>query len=122
MEKTLIDKAEALGRKLMEQPVYKDLAAKEIALEEDSLTQELLEKVRLGQEELQRKQQEGTLELKDLQELKSVQEEVNNSTAFKEYTEAYQKVAHLIEEVNKELSAYLGFDFALFARNSKGCC
>ncbi len=122
MDRVLLEKAEALGRKLREQSVFADLATKEVALEENKETQKLLEKIRVGQEELQKKQQEGTLELKDLQRLKSIQEEVNNKKVFTEYTEAYKKVSILIEEVNKELSAYLGFDFAVFGRKPGGCC
>ena len=115
MEKELERKGDMLGQSLSGLKVIQDLAYKEAQLAEDQKLQELLEEIGRLEEEVRLKQQEGSFSVQDLQRLKEVQADVHGRELFQQYTAAYQKAAAFLAAVNQELSATLGFDFALFA-------
>lgn len=116
MDKEVESRADILGQSLTDTKVMRDLACKESELSEDRELQELLEEIGRLEEEVSRKQQEGSFSLQDLQKLKEIQTEVHSRELFQQYTAAYQRAAVLLAAVNQEISAALGFDFSLFAK------
>ncbi len=98
--------------------MFEELGVREAQLSGDEKTQELLGKIAELQEDIIEKQQSGSFTLQDLKPLKDLQVQIQERKVFREYSDAYVQASAFLKEVNREISASLGFDFALFAASA----
>ncbi len=122
MDNSIKSAAEAFAAELMETEVFKDYYDKRKSFKKDDKGSELLFKFNSLRADLMEKQQEGKLTPEDMQELRRIQKELQSTKTYQEVRSAQVQASGLIQEISKELSTHLGFDFGTFAKPPGGCC
>jgi cell fate (sporulation/competence/biofilm development) regulator YlbF (YheA/YmcA/DUF963 family) len=87
----------------------------------DSQAHALIERLSTLQTELRRKQTNGSVTEADIEELRTVQAEVQSNATLIAYTNTQQAAANFLREINQEISQLLGVDFASLAKQNN-CC
>jgi cell fate (sporulation/competence/biofilm development) regulator YlbF (YheA/YmcA/DUF963 family) len=87
----------------------------------DSYARDLIGRLSGLQAELRRNQAVGQMAKADIQELRSIQDEVRSNATLIAHTAAQQGAISFLREINQEISQLLGMDFASLAKKS-GCC
>lgn len=81
----------------------------------------LLERLSTKQAELRRKQSTNSVTQLDVEELRTIQMQVQSYPAIMDYAVSQQDAVSLLREINQEISELLGVDFASLAKQST-CC
>lgn len=81
----------------------------------------LLERLSTLQAELRRKQSNNSLAQVDIDDLRTVQAQVQENVTILAYAQAQQEAITFLREVNQGISQLLGVDFAALAKQ-KTCC
>jgi cell fate (sporulation/competence/biofilm development) regulator YlbF (YheA/YmcA/DUF963 family) len=84
----------------------------------DTQARDLLENLSMLQTELRRKQNSNSVTPSDLDELRTVQAQVQVNSAIMEYAQSQQDAVNFLREINQEISQLLGVDFASLAKQS----
>ena len=90
-------------------------------LDQDTQAQALLKQLSQEQAEMRKKQADSRLSKEEIDSLRALQTQVQDSEAIKGYAQAQQEAVNFLREINSEISQLLGIDFASFAKHS-GCC
>lgn len=123
MDGNLELKARELALQLLEIPSLKRYREAKRALDEDQEAQALLSGFMVKQRMLYIKQQENTLTLEDIQELRELQGQISNHPAITAFFQAQEEAqSYIREEVNPVLSELLGIDFGSLAGPAAGSC
>lgn len=112
---------EALGQNLAASEPMRRYQAAEQALTENEEAYSLLRRLAQQQGELRQRQSQGTLTQAHLTELRELQAQVQQDRLITAYFEAQAQANAYLKEINQEISALIGADFAGLARVS-GCC
>jgi len=88
------------------------------AMNSDSQAHTLLERLSTHQAELRRKQSANSVTQSDVEELRSIQMQVQANPAIMAYAQSQQDAVNFLREVNQEISQLLGVDFAALAKQS----
>jgi cell fate (sporulation/competence/biofilm development) regulator YlbF (YheA/YmcA/DUF963 family) len=86
--------------------------------ESDSQAHALIERLSALQTELRRKQTNGSVTQTDIEELRTVQAQVQANATLIAYTNTQQNAVNFLREINQEISQLLGVDFAILAKQS----
>ena len=76
----------------------------------------LLERLSTLQTELRRKQGNNSLTQLEIDELRTVQAQVQSHTVILAYAQSQQEAVSFLREINQEISQLLGVDFAALAK------
>jgi cell fate (sporulation/competence/biofilm development) regulator YlbF (YheA/YmcA/DUF963 family) len=87
-------------------------------MKSDSKAGTLMERLSTLQTELRRKQNSNSVTQPDVDELRTVQEQVQANPAIMAYAQSQQDAVNFLREVNQEISQTLGVDFATLAKQS----
>lgn len=85
----------------------------------DSQARTLMKKLSTLQTELRRKQSSNSVTQSDIDELRTVQAQVQANATITAYAQSEQDAVNFLREINQEISQLLGVDFvALVKQNS----
>lgn len=112
---------EALGANLSCSKQFLRYRAATNHLNNDEQASAILQQLTELQAELRIRQTQGILTSEDINQLRSLQGEVQHNPVIVEHLEAQQGVIDAIRDINQEISNWLGMDFASLAR-TPGCC
>ena len=122
MDKEAQNAAERFANELMETSIFKTYYRKKEDFNTNDDCQEVLLKFDSLRADLMEKQQSGNLTQEDMQELRQMQKELHSMETYQELKAAEGQAAGFVQEINKELSGPLGFDFGTFVKPPGGCC
>ena len=88
----------------------------QVQFKSDSQAHGLIERLSALQNDVRRKQSNGSVTDADIVELRSVQNEVQANPTLMTYTSAQQEAVNYLREINQEISQLLGVDFAILAK------
>ena len=88
------------------------------AMNSDAQARSLLERFSTLQAELRRKQNSNAVTQSDVDELRSVQKQVQANDAIMAYAQSQQGAVNFLREINAEISQLLGVDFAALAKQT----
>ena len=125
MEKTRVDLPESL-QSATEVLIENLLGSEPFVLYDRAQTQintdqkamELLELLSTAQASIRKVQMTGVVGQKDIDQLRALQNEVQQNQTIMEYARAQQVAITYLREINQEISHLLGVDFATLARQS----
>lgn len=117
----LAQATEALGLNLSCSRQFLRYRAATDRLNDDAHASAILQRLSELQAELRIRQTGGSLTTEDLTQLRSLQGDTQRNPVIAEHLEAQQDVIDAIRDVNREISSWLGVDFASLAR-TPGCC
>jgi len=112
---------EALVGNLQACEAFVRLRQAQARLDNDPQASALLEKLTQMQAELRTKQVSSDLTQKEIDALRSLQEQVQSSPTIMVHARAQQDATNFLREINGEISQLLGINFAVFANRST-CC
>ncbi len=112
---------EALRGNLLASEVFVRYQKASVRLNQDRPSRFLLETLSKTQADIRQKQANGSVTQKEIDNLRRIQEQVQNNSVIMEYASTQQEAVKFLREVNTEISQLLGIDFASFTRRS-GCC
>ena len=89
-----------------------------VAMNSDTDARGLLELLSTLQAGLRHKQNANNVTQTDVEELRSIQQQVQANPAIMAYAQSQQEAVNFLREVNQEISQLLGADFAALAKQS----
>ncbi len=122
MDKEAQNAAERFAIELMKTGVFKTYYRNIEDFNTNDDCQEVLLRFDSLRADLMEKQQAGNLTQEDMRELRQIQKELHSMKEYQELRAAEGQAAGFVQEINKELSGPLGFDFGTFAKPPGGCC
>lgn len=87
-------------------------------LNSDPQARSLLERLSALQADLRRKQSPNAVTQADIEELRTVQRQVQTNRAIMQYARSQQDAVNFLREINVEISQLLGVDFAALAKQN----
>ncbi len=87
-------------------------------LNSDPQARSLLERLSAMQADLRRKQSPNAVTQADIEELRTVQRQVQTNRAIMQYARSQQDAVNFLREINVEISQLLGVDFAALAKQN----
>ena len=117
----LAQATEALGLNLSCSRQFLRYRAATDRLNDDAYASTILQRLSELQAELRFRQTGGSLTSEDLTQLRSLQGDAQRKPVIAEHLEAQQDVIDALRDINREISSWLGVDFASLAR-TPGCC
>lgn len=90
----------------------------ETRLNTDREARSLLEQLSQVQARLRQNQTRGAVSQAEIDELRNLQAQVQRNRVIMEYAQAQQEAVYFLREINNEISALLGVNFATFANHS----
>ena len=87
-------------------------------LNEDHNASDLLRQLSQAQASLRQKQSQGKVAQTDIDELRELQAKVQRNRTIMNYAQSQQEAINFLREINAEISALLGINFATFANHS----
>jgi cell fate (sporulation/competence/biofilm development) regulator YlbF (YheA/YmcA/DUF963 family) len=112
---------EALAGNLQAAEAIVRLRQAQARLDDDPQAHALLEQLSQMQAGLRQKQAVGNLAQTEIDDLRSLQEQVQSNTVIMAHARAQQDAVNFLREINGEISQLLGINFAVFANRST-CC
>lgn len=105
---SIMKKAEALGKALVESEEFSEMKNAEMKIEENEEAKSLLDDFEAEQKKLQMMQQNGQQITPDQQKnLQSIQTKMQSNEQIKEYMEAQQKFNKVMNSVNQTITTQL---------------
>jgi cell fate (sporulation/competence/biofilm development) regulator YlbF (YheA/YmcA/DUF963 family) len=117
----LTEAAINLGKNLISTETYLHYQQAEQALNSDVTARGLLNNLALTQTRVRKAQSSGTITPEDLQALNDLQVQAQANPIITNYDTSRQELVKFLQEINSDISALLGINFALIARHSS-CC
>ncbi len=90
----------------------------ETRLNTDREARSLLERLSQAQARLRQNQTRGAVSQAEIDELRDLQAQVQRNRVIMEYAQAQQEAVYFLREINNEISALLGVNFATFANHA----
>ncbi len=87
-------------------------------LNSDPQARSLLERLSALQADLRRKQSLNAVSQADIEELRTVQRQVQTNQVIMQYARSQQEAVNFLREINAEISQLLGVDFAALAKQN----
>ena len=84
----------------------------------DSQAHALIERLSALQAELRRQQTNGSVTQADIDELRTLQAQVQANATLIAHASTQQEAVNFLREINQEISQLLGVDFAILAKQS----
>jgi cell fate (sporulation/competence/biofilm development) regulator YlbF (YheA/YmcA/DUF963 family) len=92
-------------------------------MDQNSQAQSMLNQLSQAQADMRKKQANNSLSKDEIDSLRTLQTQVREHEVIKEYANAQEDVIKFLREINGEINALLGIDFASFTKHSgSGCC
>jgi cell fate (sporulation/competence/biofilm development) regulator YlbF (YheA/YmcA/DUF963 family) len=112
---------EALVGNLQACEAFVRLRQAQARLDDDPQARALLEQLSQAQADLRKKQAGGSVSQAEIDDLRSLQEQVQSNTIIMTHARGQQDATNFLREINGEISQLLGLNFATFANRST-CC
>ena len=112
----LYEATQSLTQNLLASEPFLAYQHSQARLEADQQARSLLERLSTLQSNLRRKQVNGGVTQAEIDELRSVQAQVQTNAAIMAYARSQQDAINFLREINQEISQLLGVDFASLAR------
>lgn len=87
-------------------------------LNTDQEARSLLEQLTQSQARLRQKQASGGVTQSEIDELRSLQAQVQHNRVIMDYAQSQQEAVDFLREINNEISGLLGVNFATFANHA----
>lgn len=115
----LYQTADSLIQNLLASEPFLVYQQSQAQMNSDSQARTLMKKLSTLQTELRRKQSSNSVTQSDIDELRTVQAQVQANATITAYAQSEQDAVNFLREINQEISQLLGVDFvALVKQNS----
>jgi cell fate (sporulation/competence/biofilm development) regulator YlbF (YheA/YmcA/DUF963 family) len=111
---------DALGESLAASEPFTRYVQAQRALDADPAASDLLDLLISTQNSFRIQQRQGAVTQADIDQLKAIQQRVQDDATIMEYANSQQAAIAFLKEINQEISQQLGMDFALIAKRSCG--
>jgi cell fate (sporulation/competence/biofilm development) regulator YlbF (YheA/YmcA/DUF963 family) len=112
---------EALGESLSRTEPIDALHRAQARLDTDESAKAILDRVAEAEDNLRRRQAEGTMTKADIDRVRNAQREASSDPSITGFGAAHQAVVAYLPEVNGMISELLGWDFAAMAAAPTSC-
>lgn len=109
---------ENLIENLLASDAFLSYQQSQAAMNSDPRARSLLERLSALQGELRHKQISNAVTQSDVDELRTVQGQVQANSAIMAYAQSQQEAVNFLREINAEISQLLGVDFAVLAKQT----
>ena len=113
--------AEDFSLELSKTEAFQNLKKKRQQLRDDEQAVNLVNKFENKQRELQKKQAQGDLTQEDMQEFRSIRNELSQNEVYLQYQGAIQKFQQVCRKSIDQLSSLMNMDIASYISQG-GCC
>ncbi|GAB4524763.1 MAG: hypothetical protein Fur0018_08590 [Anaerolineales bacterium] len=114
----LLETIEGLTQNLLASETFLHYRAAKNRLENDTVSQNLLKELSRVQAHVREAQDNGTVRQEEIETLRQIQTRVQENSTIMEYVAAQQGAVNLLREINDDISALLGVNFAVLAQKS----
>ena len=117
----LVEAVDVLAQNLVASEPFVALEQAYTHLQSDTQASDLMQRFKQAEATLRERQANRTLTQSDMTHYRALQAEAQANALIAGYQQAQQGIVAYLQDINRDLSQWLGVDFAGLARRS-GCC